>query len=279
MKKIPLISSLFIFLLSACSSNIELKTHPWSSFKEGSWVDVHTYHKMQTGEQNDSSVWEADSRMTISKRENDKVAVRHTNKAMNVDEEVLLLIPSVEELPGARALGQWPHDIFPMGPERKAGLTAEDKNPDPENVKMQEVERNIEVSLEGKKYKTIHYSKEWDMPVTKDSVKSSKHYKMDAWVATGIELPLKWTITTSDGKDDSETELVKIGEIVKTGENELPCLVTLTTKKSEMGLMEKKRWSSTSVPGFMVKMETHVKGDSFNLEVKEWVTDFSIPQK
>ena len=279
MKRITLISSVFIFLLYACSPNEEPKTHPWDSFKEGSWVDVHTYHKMQMGEQNEPSVWETDSRMTISKKENDKVAVRHTGTAMNLDEEAWLAIPAVEELPGMRVLGQWPHDIFPMGPERQAGVTPEDKNPTPENVKTQEVERNVEISLDGKKYKTIHYLKEWDVAVNKDSIKSSKHYKMNAWVAEGIELPLKWTITTSDRSDDSETELVSIREMVKAGQNELPCMVTMTKKNSKMGLMEKKRWSCTQVPGFMVKMETHVKGESFNLEVKEWVTDFSVTQK
>ena len=279
MKKITLISSLFIFLLYACSTNDEPLTHPWDSFKEGSWVDVHTYHKMQMGEQSEPSVWETDSRMTISKSENDKVVVRHTGTAMNLDEEAFLLIPSLEELPGTRALGQWPHDIFPMGPERQAGVTPKDKNPNPENVKTQEVEHNVEISLDGKKYKTIHYLKEWDVAVNKDSVKSSKHYKMNAWVAEGIELPLKWTITTSDGSDDSETELVSIRDKVKAGKNELPCLVTMTKKKSRMGLMEKKRWSCTQVPGFMVKMETHVKGESFTMEVKEWVTDFSVTEK
>ena len=133
--------------------------------------------------------------------------------------------------------------------------------------------------MDGKKYKTIHYLKEWDVAINKDSVKSSKHYKMNAWVAEGIELPLKWTITTSDGNDDSETELVSIRDMVKVGQNEFPCLVTMTKKNSKMGLMEKKRWSCTQMPGFMVKMETHVKGESFNLEVKEWVTNFSVTQK
>lgn len=276
MKKITLISSIFIFLLYACSRHDESKTHPWASFKEGSSVNVHTYHKMQTGEQNEPSVWETDSRITISKRENDKVAIRHTGTAMNIDEEAWLPIPALEELPGSRSLGQWPHDIFPMGLERQAGLTTKDKNPNPENVNVQVVDSNVEVSLEGKKYKTTHYSKEWDVAANKDSV---KHYKMNAWVAEGIELPLKWTITTSDGSDDSETELVSLRDIIKVGKNELPCLVTLTRKRTSMGLMEKRRWSCTQVPGFMVKMETHVKEQGFNLEVKEWVTDFSATQK
>ena len=279
MKKVLLISSTLILLLHACSPKDEQKRHPWASFKEGSWVDVHTYHKMQMGEQNEPSVWETDSRITIGKNENGKVAVRHTGTAMDLDEEAFLFIPAVEELSGTRALGQWPHDIFPMGPERQAGLKPEDKNPNPENVKTKEVERNVEISLEGKSYKTIHYLKKWDVTVNKDSVKSSIHYKMNAWIAEGIELPLKWTITTSDGSDDSETDMISLSEIIKLGQNELTCLVTMTKKNSKMGLMEKKRWSSTQMPGFMVKMETHLKGESFNMEVKEWVTDFSVIEK
>ena len=102
---------------------------------------------------------------------------------------------------------------------------------------------------------------------------------MNAWIAEGIELPLKWTITTSDGSDDSETDMISLSEIIKLGQNELTCLVTMTKKNSKMGLMEKKRWSSTQMPGFMVKMETHLKGESFNMEVKEWVTDFSVIEK
>ncbi|MFQ6114438.1 MAG: hypothetical protein ACE5NG_10200 [bacterium] len=51
-------------------------------------------------------------------------------------------------------------------------------------------------------------------------------------------------------------------------------MVTVTRKRLPEGVIVKKRWSSTKVPGFMVKMESQLEGDGFTLEVKEWITDF-----
>ena len=48
----------------------------------------------------------------------------------------------MDEFPGTRALGQWPHDIFPMGRERGM-ITPEDKNPMPENVEMKVLNRAL----------------------------------------------------------------------------------------------------------------------------------------
>lgn len=272
MKTTVLICGIIIPALFACSQAQEqkLKTHPWASFNNNSWVEVHTWHRMAM-EGQDTSVWEGDSKITVVKAEQDKVTIRHEAPSMNIKEEVALPVPAPDELPGVRALGQWPHDIFPMGPERQSGITATDMNPFPENISVKELDEKSSISVQGKTYDTRAWQKEWDVPA-KDG---KRHYTLKAWVAEGVELPLKWTVTTSDGSDDSETEVVNLQENVKVGEKEIPCLVTVTNKKSQMGEMVKKRWSSTQVPGFMVKMETEMKSPGFSMEVKEYITGYS----
>lgn len=280
MKTQALILWAIIPALCTCSQaqEQETKTHPWASFKAGSWADVHTSHRMvmqdSTGQEQVSD-WTSDDRMIVHAVHGDSVIVRQVNENIGIDEKATLIVPAIDEFPGTRAHGQWPHDIFPMGPARTAGVTVKDKNPVPQNVDVKIVEKDVELSLNGKQYKTTLYSKEWDVPA-KDG---KRHFTMNAWVAEGIELPLKWTLTTPDGRDDSETILVNLQETVKVGEKEIPCLVTVTKVKTRMGgELVKKRWSSTQMPGFMVKMETQMEAQGFSMQINENVTKFSIEQ-
>ncbi len=270
MKRLTVISTILLISMLSCSTNDGSRTHPWASFPAGSWVEIHTYHRMTMAEQEEPSVWESDSRITVINTEKDRVTLGHDIPSMNIQEEALLPVPATDIFPGARALGQWPHDIFPIGPERQSGMTPEDKNPFPENMNLKVLEENIVISLEGENYKTTLFLKEWDI----STGTGKRHYTMKAWVADGIELPLKWIITSSDGTDDSETELVALQDMVKIDEKELPCLMSVTRKKLGDGVIVKKRWSSSKVPGFMVKMESQFEGNGFTLEVQEWITDF-----
>ena len=54
----------------------------------------------------------------------------------------------------------------------------------------------------------------------------------------------------------------------------IPCVVTTTTKQLPEGSIVKRRWSSTAVPGFLVKMESKMESPGFSLAVNEWITDF-----
>ncbi|MFQ6003061.1 MAG: hypothetical protein ACE5KJ_04880 [Candidatus Zixiibacteriota bacterium] len=269
-RKILFLSILFIFM-SNCSKYDVSPRHPWASFASGSWVNVHTYHRMiMKGEE--PSIWESDSRIVVMKVEEDRVTLRHHLPSLKIQEEAILPVPAVDVFPGTRALGQWPHDIFPYGPERQEGVASEDKNPFPQQVTLKVLKETTDIFFQGKKYPTKLYLKEWDV-----STKTGKrHYVMKAWVTEGIELPLKWIITSSDGSDDSETELVNLEDVVKVGKNQLTCMVTVTKKKLPEGVIVKKRWSSTQVPGFMVKMESWLEGQGFSLEVKEWITGFFV---
>lgn len=273
--KLILIAAILSFLIFGCRENDgEHETHPWASFKEGAWVDVHTAHRMvmtdSTGQEQISS-WEGDSRMIVKSLQDNSVTIRHTIEKNGIDEETAVIIPAMDEFPGTRALGQWPHDIFPFGPER-GKITPEDKNPMPENVVMKVLNENVEFTLEGKKFRSKLYSKEWDATTKKDG---KRHLVLKAWVAEGIALPLKWTLTSSDGKGDTESELLKRQEIVKVDGKDIKCKVTVTRKKLAEGMITKKCWTSTSIPGFMVKMESKMEATGFSLEVNEHITMYS----
>ncbi len=274
-KKLLLVAAILSFLILGCKENDgEHETHPWATFKEGAWVDVHTSHRMvmtDSAGQEEVSSWGGDSRMIVKSVQDSSVTIRHTIEKNDIDEEIALIVPAMDEFPGTRALGQWPHDIFPMGRERGM-ITPEDKNPMPENVEMKVWNENVELTLEGKKYSTKLYTKEWDATTKEDG---KRHLVLKAWVAEGIALPLKWTLTSSDGKGDTESELLKRQEIVKVDGKDIKCMVTVTRKKLPMGMITKKCWTSTIIPGFMVKMESKMGATGFSLEVNEHITGYS----
>ncbi|MEF9427080.1 MAG: hypothetical protein L0956_07875, partial [Candidatus Mariimomonas ferrooxydans] len=160
-----------------------------------------------------------------------------------------------------------------MGPQR-GRLTPEDKNPIPENLEMKVLDENVELAVEGEKHLCTIYSKEWD-EVPKEG--NERHIVLKAWVADGIALPLKWTLTSSDSsKGDSESELVKRQEIVKVDGKDVKCKVTVTRKKIPEGVITKTHWTSTKIPGFMVKMESQMEAQGFSMEIKEHITGYSV---
>ncbi len=273
--RLTLISTALFVLGSGCTEKNTDSTHPWASFKEGSWVDVHTIHRMvmtdSTGEEKVSK-WGGDSRMLVNKVKENDIIVHHFNKDHSTDEKATLIVPAIDEFPTTRALGQWPHDIFPMGPERSR-LTIQDKNPTPKNLVTKVLKENVKLIFEKKSYNTTLYSKEWD-EVTKTG--DIRHVVIKAWVAEGIDLPLKWTLTSSDGKGDLESELVSQREKVKIAKQEIMCMVTVTKKELHEGMITKKQWTSTKIPGFMVKMESQLNTKGFSLEIREYITDYSV---
>ncbi len=242
--------------------------HPWSSFPQGAWVDVHTNHKMTVGNGQEQA-WDSDSRMTVGKKSPSAVQIKHTNPQKKIVESALLPVPAPESIAGVRAVGQWPHDIFPFGPERKSGVKPTDKQPMPTQVSSTFTGFE-EVQFDGKKYRAKLIRKEWHATVRGKNRKSVHR----AWVAEGIELPLKWELTV-DGKLVSRSRLLKLSEPVKVGKKTLNCVVTLTKKHLSDGDIVKKRWSCSKVPGFLVKMESAMKTDGFSLQVNEWITDFA----
>lgn len=274
-EKLILVTAILSFLIFGFKANDgEHRTHPWASFKEEAWADVHTSHRMvmtdSTGQEQVSN-WGGDSRMIVHAIHNSSVTIRHTIEESGIDEQTAVIVPAIDEFPGTRALGQWPHDIFPFGPER-GKVTPEDKNPIPENMEMKVLNENVELTLEGERYRTTLYVKEWDATTKKDG---KRHLILKAWVAEGIALPLKWALTSSNGKGDTESELLKRQEIVKVDGKDITCMVTVTRKKLTEGMITKKCWTSTSIPGFMVKMESKMNATGFALEVNEHITKYS----
>jgi mono/diheme cytochrome c family protein len=241
--------------------------HPWASFPEGAWVDVHTDHEMVIGA-GEPTEWASDSRMTVGSITDDAVTILHVNPGREVSEQASLVIPAVDAFPGVRALGQWPHDIFPYGPERESGVTAADKQPVPHDLKTRTL-REEQIELDGEQMTVQVIHREWKAG---DGDDAPRHV-LTAWIVDGIELPVEWTLTV-DGKLLSESKLVSLSEPVKVGELNIPCVVTVTKKHLSEGLIVKRRWSSSEVPGFLVKMESSMETDAFSLTVNEWVTDF-----
>lgn len=245
-----------------------LQEHPWASFPTGAWVDVHTDHEMVIGEAAAPTVWASDSRMTVEEVTASSVTILHHNPVRKILERASVANPAVDAIPGVRALGQWPHDIFPYGPERESGVTPEDKQPTPQDIET-EVLREEKVVFDGESRTAKVIRRKWNTSVGD----SSQAHTMTAWVVDGMELPVKWTFTV-DGEMLSESELVSLEEAVKVGEVVIPCMVTLTRKHLAEGVIIKRRWSSTQVPGFLVKMESEMKTDDFSLIVNEYVTEF-----
>ena len=242
--------------------------HPWTSFPEGAWVEVHTDHEMVMGTSAEPTAWASDSRMTVGSTAGGAVTIVHENPARKISEQASVTVPAVDALPGVRALGQWPHDIFPFGPEREDGVTPADKQPTPQDVKTERV-REEEIDVAGKPETARVIEREWKAGRGEEA----RRHVMTAWVVDGIELPVKWVLSV-DGEVLSESELVSLSELVKVGELSIPCVVTLTKKHLTEGTIVKRRWSSVQVPGFMVKMESQMKTDAYSLTVNEWVTGF-----
>ncbi len=243
-------------------------THPWASFPKGAWVDVHTEHKLVTTEGTEPTEWSSDSRMSVSTITANAITIEHENSARNISEKASVVVPAVDDLPGVRALGQWPHDIFPYGPQRESGVTPEDKQPRPVGVQTKTV-RAEEITFDGKPRGAMVITREWAASVRD----ATQRYLMTAWVVDGIELPVRWTLAV-DGKLLSESELVGLSQPVKVGKTTISCAVTVTKKHVPEGTIVKRRWSSTQVPGFLVKMESRMVTDEYSLDVREWVTDF-----
>ncbi len=245
-----------------------LRTHPWSSFPTGAWVDVHTQHVMTLGEGATPTEWGSDSRMLVGDIGPDSVVVRHENPAIALSENTSLVVPALDEFRGVRAIGQWPHDIFPMGRERQSGVTPEDKHPPTKNIRTTTL-RTEQVEVAERKLQTQVIEKRWEAHF-RDRVED---HVLTAWIAEGVELPLRWTLTIN-GAVQSESELLSFSEPVDVKGTTIPCIVTTTTKRLPEGSIIKKRWSSTSVPGFLVKMESSMESPGFSLIVNEWITDF-----
>ena len=245
-----------------------LRTHPWSSFPTGAWVDVHTHHVMTSGEGATPAEWGSDSRMLVGDIGPDWVVVRHESPAKALSESTSLVVPALEEFRGVRAVGQWPHDIFPMGPERQAGVTPQDKNPPAKNIRTQTL-RTEQVQVAQRQLQTQVIEKRWEAHL-RDRVED---HILTAWIAEGVELPLRWTLAV-DGAVQSESELVSFEEPVDVKGARIPCIVTVTTKRLPEGNIVKRRWSSTAVPGFLVKMESRMESPGFSLAVNEWITGF-----
>lgn len=254
----------------------KLRTHPWASFAQGAWVDVHTHHEMSAGAGAAPATWDSDSRMSVADIGEEAVLVQHDHKALDLSERATLVVPAVDEFPGVRAEGQWPHDIFPFGPERKSGVTPEDKQPPPTNVRSKTL-RMEQVQVAGKSFQTQVIEKRWEAH-RKGRV---EEHTLTAWIAEGVELPLRSTLTV-DGAALSESAVVSFEEEVDVAGVALPCMVTLTTKHLPEGDIVKRRWSNAQVPGFLVKMESRLESKDFSLIVNEWITGFQAevaPQK
>ena len=192
---------------------------------------------------------------------------------MGVSEHARLPVPALDEFPGVRALGQWPHDIFPFGPERSKGVTPEDKNPVPVNIRTR-VLGTEQVEVAGRSFQAVMHEKRWEA-----SVRDRREEQvLTVWIAEGVELPLKWTQVV-DGKAVSASTLLSLAENVEVAGTAISCMVTTTTKHSADGDIVKKRWSSKAVPGFLVKMESRLETVEFSLSVQEWVTAFQATAK
>lgn len=246
----------------------QLRTHPWASFPRGAWVDVHTHHEMTAGAGAAPTKWDSDSRMSVAEVGADMVLVQHDHKALDLSERATLVVPALDEFPGVRAEGQWPHDIFPFGPERQSGVTPEDKQPRATNVRSKTL-RVEQVQVAGRSFQAQVVEKRWEAH-RKGRV---EEHALTAWIAEGIELPLRSTLTI-DGAALSESAVVSFEERVDVAGVGLSCMVTLTTKHLPEGDIVKRRWSSAQVPGFLVKMESRLESKEFSLVVDEWITGF-----
>ena len=149
-------------------------------------------------------------------------------------------------------------------------MTPEDKQPPAKNVRSKTV-RTEQVQVGDKSFPTQVIEKRWEVE-RRDRI---EEHALTAWIAEGVELPLKWTLTV-DGIALSETRLVSLAEPVEVAGVALPCMVTLTTKHLAEGDIVKRRWSSSQVPGFLVKMESRLESKGFSLIVNEWITGFQV---
>lgn len=249
------------------------KTHPWASFPVGSWVEVHADRQMTKARSTEPQAWASDSRVSVGAIAGDAVTIKHENAARKVSEQASVAIPAVDALPGVRALGQWPGDVFPFFPERESGVTPAQEQPTPKGVKTEAVrEEKVEFGGATKTAKVI--KREWQTVAGK----ATQSHVLTAWVVEGIELPIKWTLEV-DGKARSQSELVSLEETVKVGDLPIPCIVTRTRRSTSEGFSVERRWSSSQVPGFMVKMESRMKSAAYSLTVKEWVTGFQVAEE
>jgi len=245
---------------------------PWAAFNEKSWIDIHTHHEMLAPGLEEPSIWDSDSRLTIGKTRDNAVTLIHNNPKLKVVEKATLPVPPIDSIAGTRALGQWPHDIFPFGPERKEGLTVEQKNPRPFNIHTRQAGGTREFKIGDRTFNAVLHIREWDANTKTGKV----HFVLKAWTVAEVELPLHWEYSSSDGSLESQTDLVSLGEDVNVAGKKIRCLVTVTKKKLDEGIITKKRWSTSEVPGFVVKMESSLKTREFSLKVNEWVSAFHI---
>ncbi len=243
------------------------RSHPWASFPQGAWVEVQVQREMVSNGSAPAK-WDADFRLSVGKTSSKAVTVHRAASGAQPEETAQVTIPAVTALPGVRALGQWPQDLFSIGPKRPAGSKGVDKQRHPQGIETRVV-NGKEVTFKDRTFDAKIITRTW----TESVGGKDRAYVMKAWVVDGFELPVKWTMSL-DGEQRAESKIVKLAEAVSVAKKDIPCFVTETTVTMPAGKMVKRRWTNRGVPGFMVKMESRMKMGGIVLEMGEQVSAF-----
>lgn len=254
-----------LFSVSAVPSIQENDAHPWASFPPEAWVDVHSELSLVVGE-TEAKKWSSDSRLTLAESSDDSVTIGLECEEFEMSAKIEVAIPLGVDLPGVRSVGYWPFDIQASGDasEKPDMIVRGDASSSPEATS--EVLRKEPVEVGGTSFEAT---------VTRLTWKEEDHdYELVAWITEEFEVPAKWTLQV-DGMPRSGSMIVEADEEVLIGKEPINCIVTETVASLAVGVLTERSWSSSEIPGFLVRMESQVVADGFTFVVNQVVSAFS----